>query len=95
MARHEMKKHEMSKMHERAKGGEVPEDEAEKKDIMKRKRGGRVHGKKSEHRPDRRARGGSTSDMSPLTSAGKMSTPAYENKTAKNSEDSGAGSDKD
>ena len=50
-------------------------DEQERK---KRKRGGRVHGAKAKGRPDRRARGGATSDMDPLTSAGKMTMPSFE-----------------
>lgn len=72
---------------------EREKDEAEQ--AQKRKRGGRVHGHKMAHRPDRRARGGSTSDANPLTSAGKMSTPAYETKDAKNDMSSGKGTDKD
>jgi hypothetical protein len=44
-----------------------------------RKRGGKVpHGEKPKERPDRRARGGATADMNPLTAAGKMSIPDYE-----------------
>ena len=72
------------------------EMEEEDKDApQKRKRGGRVHGHKSAHRPDRRARGGSTSDANPLTSAGKMSAPAYEAKDAKNDTSSAKGTDRD
>ena len=43
-----------------------------------RKRGGKVHGHAAEHRPDRRARGGATSDLNPTTAAGNMSVPEYE-----------------
>lgn len=43
-----------------------------------RKRGGHVPGKASKHRPDKRARGGATSDLNPTTAAGKMSVPSYE-----------------
>lgn len=50
--------------------------EDRKEETPKRKRGGKVHGKKVESRPDRRARGGATSD--PTTEAGKMSRPPFE-----------------
>lgn len=43
-----------------------------------RKRGGHVPGEAAKHRPDRRARGGATSDLNPTTAAGKMSVPEYE-----------------
>ena len=42
---------------------------------MKRKRGGHVKGEAPMHRPDRRARGGGTSDLNPFTAAGKMHGP--------------------
>lgn len=72
----------MKKMHKRrARGGGIA-DEAEpggkKVPEQERKRGGRVHGAKAKGRPDRRARGGATSDQDPLTSAGKMSVPSFE-----------------
>ena len=70
-------------------------EEEDKDPPQKRKRGGRVHGHKAMHRPDRRSRGGSTSDANPLTSAGKMSAPAYEGKDAKNDTSSGKGTDRD
>ena len=71
---------------ERKDGGEMPENEQKmaemrlKKDGRERKRGGRVHGEKSEHRPDRRARGGAMTEREPLSAAGKMSTPPFERK---------------
>ena len=43
-----------------------------------RKRGGHVPGHPPKGRPDKRARGGATSDMNPTTAAGKMSVPEYE-----------------
>lgn len=43
-----------------------------------RKRGGKMAGKAPKHRPDRRARGGATSDMNPTTAAGNVSVPDYE-----------------
>lgn len=52
-------------MAERKKGGHIA-----------RKRGGQIPGQKGMNRPDRRARGGATSD--PLTSAGKMTKLPYE-----------------
>ena len=59
-----------------------------------RKKGGKVHGKAAASRPDRRARGGATSDRDPLTSAGKMSKMPYEAKQAANTTQ-GAGADSD
>lgn len=61
---------------------------------VKRKHGGAVQGKHSEARPDRRARGGATSDMNPESSAGKMSKMPYEAKEAANRTE-GAGPDRD
>lgn len=58
-----------------------------------RKRGGHVPGKASEHRPDRRARGGGA-DMHPETSAGKMSTMDYERGKAPARDEGGMGGDK-
>lgn len=62
-----------------------------------RKKGGKVgakvHGKAAAARPDRRARGGATSDRDPLTSAGKMSKMPYEAKQAANSTE-GSGADR-
>lgn len=43
-----------------------------------RKGGGKVPGKFPPVRPDRRARGGATSDREPFTSAGNMSKPSFE-----------------
>jgi len=48
--------------------------------MTKRKRGGKVPGAAAKMRPDRRARGGATSDADPYTSAGKMSAMPYEKK---------------
>jgi hypothetical protein len=62
-------KEEEKESEERAHGGRVK---------AKRRHGGKIEGKKPEHRPDRRARGGATSDKDPLTSAGKMSSMPYE-----------------
>lgn len=94
MPPHMMKKH----AHGGATGpgeDEMKREKEEAEESQKRKRGGRVHGGKSMHRPDRRARGGATSDASPLTSAGKMSAPSYESGNAKNDTSSGSGPDKD
>lgn len=68
---------------EHAKGGKV----------AKRKRGGKVPGKMAMGRPDRRARGGATSDKSPYTAAGNVSSPSYESKGSI-SNGGGAGPDK-
>jgi hypothetical protein len=51
-----------------------------KEDMPKRRKGGMVPGKSAEMRPDKRARGGATSDRNPLSSAGEMSKPAYESR---------------
>ena len=101
---HEMKKHEIKKMEHRAKGGampkgeKMPEDEQDKSviehEMQSRKRGGRVHGEKGKSRPDKRARGGATSDADPITSAGKMSKPSYEGYDAMNGA-KGMGKDRD
>jgi hypothetical protein len=56
--------------HKRARGGHIPH--------RGKKAGGAVKGEKPKHRPDRRARGGATSDMNPETSAGKMSSLPFE-----------------
>jgi hypothetical protein len=76
----------------RKKGGKLPKAFVEEEDGKKkrerrpheaRKHGGMVDGKMPMGRPDKRARGGViTSDESPLTSAGKMSSMPYENKEA-------------
>ena len=50
---------------------------------MKRRAGGHVHGHEPNARVDRRARGGKTSDLSPMTAAGNMSVPAYERQQTK------------
>ena len=90
--------------HMRAKGGAAgrPETTDEQElNFLKAsttagaKRGGKVHGSKSHGRPDKRARGGATSDMNPETSAGKMSHLPYETKDAANKSSSGSGADKD
>lgn len=51
-----------------------------------RKRGGHVPGHMAKERPDRRARGGGTSDTNPYTTAGNVSVPdfghAYKNSNA-------------
>jgi hypothetical protein len=56
--------------------------EGEKLAAPGRRAGGKVKGKKSMKRPDKRARGGATSDENPLTSAGKVSKEDYEAKQA-------------
>lgn len=76
----------------RARGGHIPEHEMHEhmlKDHHKRKRGGKVPGKMPKSRPDRRARGGGTSDLHPTTAAGNMTSPSYE---AKQPYDNGGGS---
>ena len=68
------------------------EAEEERKRGGRRKFGGKLDGGKSEHRPDRRARGGSVgADMHPETAAGKMSTLDYERGRRGNSDEEGAG----
>lgn len=70
-------------MHKRARGGHLDGAKEHKTDrISKRKRGGKVHGEAAMERPDRRARGGGTSDTNPLTSAGNVSMPSYETKSS-------------
>lgn len=59
---------------------------------MKRKAGGKVEGKKAEARPDRRARGGATSD--PLSGAGSMSKLPFESKQAPAVDQGGKGTQK-
>ena len=74
----------------RKHGGEV----AKKEERQKRKAGGAVKGEKPKHRPDKRARGGATSDMDPLTSAGKMSHMPFE-KVGPKPDGGGKGMDRD
>lgn len=77
------------------------EDDAEKPGASSRKRGGKVARKRggkipgmaSMSRPDRRARGGATSDMNPTTAAGNVSEPSYMSKSAV-SNGGGMGGDK-
>lgn len=68
----------------RARGGHVDDNRKKEERHEKRKHGGAVKGKATPHRPDKRARGGGndggTADMSPETSAGKMSALPYEKK---------------
>lgn len=71
----------------RARGGAMDLDAADehKKKMPHhhpRKRGGKVPGKASKSRPDRRARGGGLADMNPTTAAGNVSVPDYEKKSA-------------
>lgn len=65
--------------HKRASGGKLPLDGADefKTSVIKRKAGGLVRGGETKMRPDRRARGGATSDLHPETAAGNMSKPSY------------------
>lgn len=71
--------------HKRAKGGVMPLDGAKEHKTHEmnrfhhqaRKHGGKVDGHESKHRPDRRARGGATSDLRPETAAGRMALPDY------------------
>lgn len=65
----------------RARGGGLDAAMEHKKKLHERKRGGKVPGKMAMQRPDKRARGGATSDMNPFTAAGKVSTPDYESKS--------------
>ena len=103
------KPHEKKKEHKRAKGGAaefvesgdgenegeegMKEPKAGKPAHMARKAGGHVKGKHAMHRPDRRARGGATSDKDPFTSAGKMSKMDYEAKQAPKDDEGGKGAD--
>lgn len=104
-------KHEhKAKHHKRANGGkmfvEKGEGENEGEEGMKmhkagkpahmpRKSGGHVNGKAAMARPDRRARGGATSDKDPLTSAGKMTSMPFEAKQAPKEDTGGKGPDRD
>jgi hypothetical protein len=71
--------------HKRRKGGILPLDggkehmtnELQHFHHQARKAGGLVRGGETKERPDRRARGGATSDLRPETAAGKMSLPDY------------------
>lgn len=64
----------------RARGGHIPEHKMAEKMLKHhaRKRGGKVPGKAPKSRPDKRARGGATADLNPVTAAGNMSVPDYE-----------------
>src|SRR5271168_850555 len=77
----------------------LPEQKEEKEEAAmkrggahhhKRKHGGHVPGHKSEHRPDRRARGGGA-EHHPETSAGNMSTMDYEKDPRSNRDEEGMG----
>lgn len=76
------------------KGAGEGDGEGEKLAAPGRKHGGKVKGKKAMHRPDKRARGGATSDENPLTSAKNMSKEDYEAKQAP-ADEHGKGADKD
>ena len=71
----------------------MKEPKAGKPAHMARKAGGHVKGKHAMHRPDRRARGGATSDKDPFTTAGKMSSMPFEAKQAPKSDEGGKGAD--
>ena len=73
---------------ERKKGGKVG-----KMKPMHRKHGGAIPGGSVTARPDRPGRSG-TADSSPLTSAGKMSIPAYQRATQPPEDTGGRGRDK-
>lgn len=61
---------------------------------MKRKRGGKINGKFGKIRMDQRARGGGTSDKSPYTAAGHVSSPDYMSKGGTPNATKGSGRDK-
>lgn len=61
----------------RARGGGLDAAMEHKTSKIARKSGGKVPGKAAMSRPDRRARGGSVSDLNPMTSAGNVSEPDY------------------
>lgn len=68
---------------ERRRGGAMPhemtsEEKKKHEERHRRRAGGRVPGKKAKEHPGRRARGGATADLNPMTAAGHMSEPAYE-----------------
>jgi hypothetical protein len=63
------------RMKKRNHGGKL--EAMVEKERHKRKRGGHVPGHHPKGRPDRRARGGATSDLNPTTAAGNMSQPGY------------------
>lgn len=72
--------------------GNVEEDKQQKSQL--RKHGGKVHGKPSKHRPDRRARGGAVgADDSPYTTAKNMKLQPFE-KNQQPDDDHGEGADK-
>jgi hypothetical protein len=95
------KKEKEEKHEKRAKGGHIPPQfrkhiEEEEEEHKKRKRGGHIDGKAPMRRPDKRARGGATSDENPETSAGKMSMLPYEKEGQEGSSSSrGAGPERD
>lgn len=67
-------------MKKRARGGRLDGAKEHKVNLEHhhaRKRGGHVPGKETKSRPDRRARGGATSDMNPTTAAGNMKMPSF------------------
>lgn len=64
-------------MVEEAKDEEKDAEERKRGGAHKRKRGGACKGEMPMGRPDRRARGGATSDKNPLTAAGHTSKPSF------------------
>lgn len=76
---------------ERKDGGAMPH-KAEEKKRHKRRAGGSIPGKKAKEHPGRRARGGATSDLNPMTAAGRMSEPDYE-KAKPGPDEGGRGAD--
>lgn len=77
---------------EDSKGMDPAEGERKRGGHVRRKHGGMVFGKKSEHRPDKRARGGEvTSDLHPESAAGKMSENDFMRGRRTNRDEEGAG----
>ncbi len=83
----------------RARGGAMPREHDEEmresvETAPKRKHGGKVEGKKAEHRPDRRARGGGIT-AGPTSEAGKVKEPSFVSRNpAANNTNGGEGGDR-
>ncbi len=82
----------------RARGGAMPREHDDKmrehtEEAPKRKHGGKVEGKKAEHRPDRRARGGGIT-AGPTSEAGNVREPNFVKRNARDDDSSAAGPDR-
>ena len=89
----EMREEDKEKEEKRRRGGHIKEPHHPAH--HPRKRGGHVPGKMAKHRPDRRARGGATSDEHPMSSAERMSAPSFEGGRVGQNDEGGKGHDRD